>query len=65
MPVPHDRPNNLFEPVPECASTHGMFDDRATARSFQSWANTHRGMVAGGCSWALRRGLGRLAAGAQ
>jgi NAD(P)-dependent dehydrogenase (short-subunit alcohol dehydrogenase family) len=31
--VPADRPDNLFEPVPAEAATHGRFDDRATSRS--------------------------------
>jgi NAD(P)-dependent dehydrogenase (short-subunit alcohol dehydrogenase family) len=47
MPVPSDRPNNLFDPVPQCASTHGMFDDRATDKSIQTWLNTHRGIATG------------------
>lgn len=42
MPVPADRPNNLFAPVPELAATHGMFDDKAKTRSPQLWATTHR-----------------------
>jgi NAD(P)-dependent dehydrogenase (short-subunit alcohol dehydrogenase family) len=47
MPVNGDRPDNLFEPVPDQAATHGMFDDRATDRSGQLWLTTHRGIVAG------------------
>ncbi len=47
MAVAPDRPNNLFDPVPALASTHGMFDDRSTDRSIQAWVNTHRGMVTG------------------
>ena len=38
MPVPPDRPDNLFAPVPELAATHGMFDDQAKRRSPQLWA---------------------------
>jgi NAD(P)-dependent dehydrogenase (short-subunit alcohol dehydrogenase family) len=41
------RPDNLYEPVPDQAATHGMFDNRAHARSYQLWANTHRPLVAG------------------
>ncbi|HXS43716.1 MAG TPA: SDR family oxidoreductase [Solirubrobacteraceae bacterium] len=41
-PVPADRPDNLFAPVPEHAATHGIFDDRAKSRSAQLWATTHR-----------------------
>ncbi|HWK26488.1 MAG TPA: SDR family oxidoreductase [Solirubrobacter sp.] len=40
------RPGNLFEPVPEDAATHGRFDSRATGRSVQLWAATHRRMLA-------------------
>jgi NAD(P)-dependent dehydrogenase (short-subunit alcohol dehydrogenase family) len=45
MPV-NGRPDNLFEPVPREAATHGMFDDQAHDRSYQLWANTHRPLVA-------------------
>ena len=56
MPVPPDRPDNLFEPVPELAATHGIFDDRAKRRSPQLWANTHRALLAGArCRWRGRR----------
>jgi NADP-dependent 3-hydroxy acid dehydrogenase YdfG len=47
LPVPDDRPNNLFDPVPTLAATHGMFDDRATTRSVQTWLTTHRGIAIG------------------
>jgi NAD(P)-dependent dehydrogenase (short-subunit alcohol dehydrogenase family) len=47
MPVSPNRPNNLFEPVPGKAATHGIFDDKAKRRSPQLWASTHRGLVAG------------------
>jgi short-subunit dehydrogenase len=47
MPVSPDRPNNLFEPVPELAATHGIFDDQAKTRSPQLWATTHRHLLAG------------------
>jgi NADP-dependent 3-hydroxy acid dehydrogenase YdfG len=46
MPVAADRPSNLFAPVPELASTHGIFDDRAKPRSMHTWVNTHRATVA-------------------
>ncbi len=46
MPVT-DRPDNLFDPVPTEASTHGMFDDQAKATSLQTWLTTHRGAVLG------------------
>ena len=44
-PVPHDRPNNLFEPQPDQAATHGIFDAQATDHSYQVWATKHRGAV--------------------
>jgi short-subunit dehydrogenase len=47
MPVPADRPNNLFEPLPRLAATHGMFDDKSQSRSVQAWLTTHRRMAAG------------------
>jgi NAD(P)-dependent dehydrogenase (short-subunit alcohol dehydrogenase family) len=57
MPV-GDRPDNLFEPVPNQAATHGMFDDRAHGRSFQLWATTHRPLVAGALAGLLAAGTG-------
>jgi NADP-dependent 3-hydroxy acid dehydrogenase YdfG len=48
MPIAPGRPDNLFEPVPDRAATHGMFDDRAAGRSDQAWATTHRGLI--GCA---------------
>jgi hypothetical protein len=46
-PVASDRPNNLFEPVPEKAATHGIFDGQAKSRSPQLWLSIHRRAVAG------------------
>ena len=46
MPV-NGRPDNLFEPVPDEAAAHGMFDAQARGRSYQLWATTHRSLVAG------------------
>jgi NADP-dependent 3-hydroxy acid dehydrogenase YdfG len=45
MPVPADRPDNLYGPLPAQAATHGIFDDRATPRSPQLWASTHRPLI--------------------
>jgi NAD(P)-dependent dehydrogenase (short-subunit alcohol dehydrogenase family) len=66
MPVDPQRPDNLFEPVPDVAATHGMFDGRAAMRSDQAWATTHRALIVGalgaaGLAAALRRGLGATA----
>ena len=50
LPVPPGRPDNLFQPVPDQAATHGMIDDRAHERSLQTWATTHRWTVLGAAS---------------
>jgi NAD(P)-dependent dehydrogenase (short-subunit alcohol dehydrogenase family) len=44
---PH-RPHNLWEPVDadHDYGAHGVFDDRAHGRSWQLWADTHRGWLA-------------------
>ncbi|HEV8581417.1 MAG TPA: SDR family oxidoreductase [Thermoanaerobaculia bacterium] len=42
---PH-RLDNLWEPVPGDHGAHGGFDDRATERSPQLWATTHRNLLA-------------------
>jgi NAD(P)-dependent dehydrogenase (short-subunit alcohol dehydrogenase family) len=44
-PVSPDRPDNLVEPQPQLAATHGMFDDQATTSSPQLWVATHRRML--------------------
>jgi short-subunit dehydrogenase len=46
LPVGPDRPDNLFEPLPAKAATHGIFNDEAVARSPQLWAATHRPLLA-------------------
>jgi NADP-dependent 3-hydroxy acid dehydrogenase YdfG len=46
MPVSPDRPDNLYDSLPEQAATHGIFDAQAKRRSPQLWANTHRPLVA-------------------
>jgi len=45
-PVSPGRPDNLYEPVPDKAATHGIFDAQAKTRSPQLWAATHRPIVA-------------------
>jgi NAD(P)-dependent dehydrogenase (short-subunit alcohol dehydrogenase family) len=47
VPVRPGRPDNLFEPVPEQAATHGRFDGQARSFSRQAWLTTHRPAVAG------------------
>jgi NAD(P)-dependent dehydrogenase (short-subunit alcohol dehydrogenase family) len=61
MPVSADRPDNLFEPVPGMAATHGMFDDQAKVRSPQLWAATHRAAVAGAVAGAVAAGAAGVA----
>ena len=46
MPVSGDRPDNLFEPQPQLAATHGIFDDQAKTSSPELWVATHRRMLA-------------------
>jgi NAD(P)-dependent dehydrogenase (short-subunit alcohol dehydrogenase family) len=45
-PVDQDRKDNLWEPLPGDHGAHGSFDNRAHRRSYQWWANTHRGGLA-------------------
>ena len=59
MPV-NGRRDNLFEPRPDEAATHGMFDGRARDRSMQLWLTTHRPLVATTLAAALA-GLTRVA----
>jgi short-subunit dehydrogenase len=42
MPADPERPDNLYDPLPAKAATHGMFDAQAGGRSPQLWAATHR-----------------------
>ena len=52
-PVPPDRRDNLFEPVPGDFAAHGPFDDRAESRSVQLWLTKHRRWLAAGALAAL------------
>jgi NAD(P)-dependent dehydrogenase (short-subunit alcohol dehydrogenase family) len=47
-PADPTRANNLWEPVDEHHDygAHGAFDDRARGKSWQLWADTHRGWFA-------------------
>ena len=47
MPVEGERAGNLFEPIPDMAATHGIFDAQAKSRSPELWAATHRPVVGG------------------
>ena len=56
-PVDQDRKDNLWEPLPGDHGAHGSFDNQAHRRSYQWWANTHRGAVAlAGSSLAMLAG---------
>jgi glycogen debranching enzyme len=46
-PEDPNRPNNLWEPVDEDHDygAHGSFDNQAHSRSWQLWADTHRGWL--------------------
>src|SRR5919199_597049 len=49
-PVPPNRPDYLFAPLPGDHGAHGRFDDKAHGRSVQLWASTHRrSLLAGAC----------------
>ncbi|MFS2082374.1 SDR family oxidoreductase [Telluria sp. Tellsp131] len=59
-PIPADRPDNLWRPVPGPYAAHGTFDDGASTRSMQLWATTHRawllaGIGAAGVALGLRQ----------
>ncbi|HYL12445.1 MAG TPA: SDR family oxidoreductase [Terriglobales bacterium] len=41
-PIDPNHPDNLFEPVAGNWGAHGVFSDRASGRSEQLWADTHR-----------------------
>lgn len=50
-PLPKDRPDNLWRPVPGDHGAHGEFDHRSKPSSLQVWLNQHRAKL----------GLGALA----
>jgi NAD(P)-dependent dehydrogenase (short-subunit alcohol dehydrogenase family) len=47
-PIPADRPNNLWHPVPGPYAAHGSFDAEARATSLQFWASRNRGWLLAG-----------------
>lgn len=64
QPEDPNRPNNLWKPVDEDRDygAHGAFDDKAKEKSWELWADTHRGLLAlaaaalmGACGAALFR----------
>lgn len=48
VPLPADRPDNLFDPVDKDMGSHGRFDSEARNHSGQLWLTMHRGAVAVG-----------------
>jgi NAD(P)-dependent dehydrogenase (short-subunit alcohol dehydrogenase family) len=60
-PIEPNRPNNLYEPMPEDQGAHGEFDDRAQARSPHWWVTRRRGWssaalaAVAGTLWSLTR----------
>jgi short-subunit dehydrogenase len=53
QPVAPDRPDNLFEPVAGDYAAEGVFTDRATDTSVQTWLDLHRrsiGLAAAGAA---------------
>jgi hypothetical protein len=45
-PEDPNRPNNLWEPVPGDHGSHGTFDSRAHAKSYELWASLNRPWIA-------------------
>ncbi len=44
-PIDADRPDNLFHPLANGHTAHGIFDRRARSESWQVWGTTHRGAI--------------------
>lgn len=45
-PIPQDRPDNLFQPVPGDFGAQGSFGERAKSSSPQLWTSMHRDVLA-------------------
>jgi hypothetical protein len=54
---PEQRADNLFAPPPGDPGAHGIFDDRAKARSPQLWLTMHRRAITAAMlgAWVARR----------
>jgi len=52
-PLPPQRPDNLYAPVPGDHGAHGRFDARAKPRSAQAWLSMHRAGIVAGAALAL------------
>ncbi len=46
-PIPHDRPDNLFQPAPTRYRAHGVFEKRAHDMSLELWTSLHRNLIGG------------------
>jgi NAD(P)-dependent dehydrogenase (short-subunit alcohol dehydrogenase family) len=55
-PEDPNRPDNLWNPLPGDHGAHGTFDSRASARSFELWADLHRKWLALGLATATGAG---------
>jgi short-subunit dehydrogenase len=55
-PIPADRMDNLFEPVPGDPGAHGRFDAESHVRSRELWLTKHRGQAALGAALTLTAG---------
>ncbi len=64
QPKPTDQPANLWEPADGRSGrdygAHGIFDERASARSRQLWASQHHGVVAAAAAGVVALGAGLL-----
>lgn len=56
-PIPADRPDNLFEPVPGEFAVHGMFSSQAKHFSMLTWLSLHRTALAVGAGALALAGL--------
>ncbi|MGH9646041.1 MAG: SDR family oxidoreductase [Bryobacteraceae bacterium] len=45
-PVPGDRPDNLFEPLPGDFGAHGVFEQQAHSTAATTWLSQHKGSTA-------------------
>ena len=59
-PEEPSRPDNLYDPVPGDAGTHGVFSDQAKSNSPQLLANTHRGAIGAAVAVIALIGITRL-----
>jgi short-subunit dehydrogenase len=64
LPLPADRPVNLYQPVAGDHGAHGLFDQCAHPHSAQLWATERRGLLLAGAA-VLAGGLLALARGSR